>query len=60
MVSISRQIRGIPTEVVLDEVDGMTTRCAVSLDNVGEVSKALLIDQLTTRTGDAWVRSATR
>src|SRR5262245_60327291 len=31
---ITSTIRGIPTEVVLDESHGMPSRCAVSLDNV--------------------------
>lgn len=48
VASISSRIRGIPTEVVLDEQDGMARRCAVSLDNLGEVYQALLIDHLTT------------
>lgn len=33
IASISRRIRGIPSEVVLDSGDGMPTRCAVSRDN---------------------------
>ena len=48
IASISRTVRGIPTEVVLDEHDGMPTTCAVSLDNVNDVWKALLIDYITT------------
>lgn len=48
IASISRRIRGIPTEVVLDENDGMPTRCAVSLDNLGEAWKAMLVDHVTT------------
>lgn len=48
IASISRQIRGIPTEVILDEDDGMPTRCAVSLDNVGEAWKAMLTEHVTT------------
>jgi mRNA interferase MazF len=31
---ITRKMRGIPTEVELDESDGMPKPCAVSLDNV--------------------------
>jgi mRNA interferase MazF len=46
--SISRTIRGIPTEVVLDEDDGMPVRCAVSLDNLGDAWKAMLTDRITT------------
>jgi mRNA interferase MazF len=45
--SISRVIRGIPTEVVIDEEDGMPTRCAISLDNLGEAWKALLTQRIT-------------
>ena len=48
VATISRRIRHIPTEVVLDEQDGMPARCAVSLDNLGEAWKALLVEQLTT------------
>jgi len=39
---ITRTIRDIPTEVVLDEDDGMRGRCAVSLDNLVTVSRANL------------------
>lgn len=48
IASISRTIRGIPTEVVLDEKDGMPTRCAVSLDNLGDAWKAMLTEHVTT------------
>jgi mRNA interferase MazF len=48
VASISRTIRGIPTEVVLDEDDGMPVRCAVSLDNLGDAWKAMLTEQITT------------
>ncbi len=45
--SISRTIRGIPSEVLLDEDDGMPTRCAVSLDNLGDAWKAMLTEKIT-------------
>lgn len=48
VASISRRVRGIPTEVVLDEADGMPTRCAVSLDNLGAAWKAMLVEHVTT------------
>lgn len=48
IASISRRIRDIPTEVILDEADGMPARCAVSLDNLGEAWKAMLIDHVAT------------
>lgn len=48
IASISRHVRGIPTEVVIDEDDGMPARCAVSLDNLGEAWKAMLVEHVTT------------
>jgi mRNA interferase MazF len=48
IASITRTIRGIPTEVVLDEHDGMPVRCVVSLDNLGDAWKAMLTEHLTT------------
>lgn len=50
IASISRQIRGIPTEVILDEEDGMPVRCAVSLDNLGDAWKVILTEHVTTLT----------
>lgn len=44
----TRTIRGITTEVVLDEDDGMPRRCALSLDNVAAVPKAFLTQRITT------------
>lgn len=40
-VPATRTIREIPTEVVLDRADGMPVECALSLDNVTAVPKAL-------------------
>lgn len=51
IASISRTIRRIPTEVILDEDDGMPTRCAVSLDNLGDAWQAMLTEHLTTLSG---------
>jgi mRNA interferase MazF len=48
IASISRTIRNIPTEVILDEDDGMPKRCAVSLDNLGDAWKAMLTERVTT------------
>lgn len=48
VAAITRRVRDIPTEVVLDTDDGMPTRCAVSLDNIGEAWKAMLADHVTT------------
>jgi mRNA interferase MazF len=50
VAAITRQARGIPTEVALDEDDGMPTKCAVTLDNIGDAWKRMLVDQVTTLT----------
>jgi mRNA interferase MazF len=60
----TRTVRNIPTEVVLDEDDGMPQRCALSLDNVAPVPKALLTERITTlsaaRLSAAWRHSVPR
>lgn len=42
-VPATRTIRGIPTEVPLDEDDGMPSPCALSLDNTVLMPKAFLV-----------------
>jgi mRNA interferase MazF len=44
---ITRRIRRIPTEVVLNETDGMPTECAATLDNITIADKTFLADRLT-------------
>jgi len=44
---ITRTIRGIDTEVQLDASDGMPRECAISLDNLRTVPKALLVEPIT-------------
>jgi mRNA interferase MazF len=39
---VSSTIRGVPSEVVLDEADGMKGRCAVNLHNAVTVSQQRL------------------
>jgi len=43
----TRTIREIPTEVVLDTGDGMPGECALSLDNLTLVPKALFGERIT-------------
>jgi len=43
----TRTIRGIPTEVALDQGDGMPEACVLSLDNIRTVPRALLTDRIT-------------
>lgn len=44
---VTRTIRAIPAEVVLDESDGMPARCVVNADVLDTLSKALLVDRIT-------------
>jgi mRNA interferase MazF len=39
---VTSMIRGVPSEVVLDEEDGMKSRCAVNLHNAVTVSQQRL------------------
>lgn len=47
VAAITRTIWGIPVEVLLDEGDGMPTRCAVNLDDILTIPKAVLGDRIT-------------
>lgn len=47
-VPATRNVRGIPTEVTLDESDGMPDRCALTLDNLGLIRPSLCTDRVTT------------
>jgi mRNA interferase MazF len=42
----TRTIRGIPTEVRLSREDGMPDDCALSLDTIATVPKALLTERI--------------
>lgn len=44
----TRTVRSIPTEVSLDQGDGMPTECAVTLDNLLAVRPAFLTGRITT------------
>lgn len=46
VVPASRTIRGIPTEVVLEEEDGMPRRSALSFDNITYMPKSLLTERI--------------
>ena len=49
---VTQTIRGIATEVPLDERDGMPARCVVNLDDILTVRKAALLQPITTLTRD--------
>jgi len=46
-VPATRTIRELPTEVVLDQSDGMPGECALSLDNLTSVPRELFRDRIT-------------
>jgi len=46
-VPATRTIRGIPTEVALDEADGMPARCCLTLDNVTPIRVSLCTERIT-------------
>ena len=45
---ISRSVRRIDAEVVLDVEDGMRERCAANLDDINTIAKTRLADYITT------------
>jgi mRNA interferase MazF len=45
---ITSTIRDIPTEVILDERDGMKVKCAINLDHIQTVSKSKIGRLITT------------
>lgn len=47
-VPATKTVRAIPTEVPLDEDDGMPSTCVLSLDNVTLIRPALCTSRLTT------------
>jgi mRNA interferase MazF len=44
---LTTRVRGIPTEVPLDEADGLPQPCVASLDNVQPLAKSLLVDRIS-------------
>ncbi len=51
-VPATRTIRGIPTEVPLDEADGMPARCCLTLDNIAPIRTSLCTERITTLAAD--------
>ena len=52
----TRTIRNIPTEVPLDETDGMQASCVLSTDNIGLYDKAHFTHRLTTLSSERLVQ----
>lgn len=47
VVPATRSIRGIPTEVELDQGDGMPSACVLSFDNLTPMTRGLLTERIT-------------
>ena len=47
VASVTRAIRNIPVEVVLDRSDGMPARCVVNLDDITTLPKVLIKQRIT-------------
>jgi mRNA interferase MazF len=43
---VTRTIRNIPVEVLLDQKDGLPSRCVVNLDDVITISKSFLKERI--------------
>jgi len=44
---VTRTIRDIPVELLLDPSDGMPTRCVVNLDDITTIPKSLIKQRIT-------------
>ena len=44
---VTRTIRNIPVEVLLDQSDGMSIRCVVNLDDITTLPKSLIKQRVT-------------
>ena len=44
---VTRTIRNIPVEVMLDRSDGMSARCVVNLDDITTLPKVLIKERIT-------------
>ena len=52
MAPLTKTIRGIEAEVILEPDHGVPKRCAVTLDNIATVEQDLLLSQITTLSAD--------
>ena len=52
VVPLTTRMRGIPTEVGLDESDGVPQPCVAALDNVQPLARSLLVDRVAQLSAD--------
>jgi len=43
---LTRSVRSIPTELLLDRDDGLSDRCAASFDNIRPVRRSLAVERI--------------
>ncbi len=56
VMPVTRTVRGIPTEVVLDESDGLPRPCVATADNTGPLSAGLLVERITVLSAERMTR----
>lgn len=44
---VTRTIRNIPVEVLLDKTDGLPSRCVVNLDDITTIPKSLIRERIS-------------
>jgi mRNA interferase MazF len=54
VVPVTRTIRGLGTEVLLTEADGLPTMCALNFDHVGLAQRSRLEAVITTLPSERW------
>jgi mRNA interferase MazF len=52
VAQVTTTIRNIPVEVILDEKDGLPQRCAVNLDTITTIRKAILSKRISSLRAD--------
>lgn len=51
-VPATRRIRGAPSELLLDEDDGMPSECVLSFDNIATLRKSLFVERICALRGE--------
>ncbi len=54
---VTRRVRGIATEVLLDAEDGMPAECAATMDNVTTIDRSFLTQRITRLGTDRMTRA---
>lgn len=49
---VTRTTRNIPVEVLLDQTDGLPSRCVVNLDDITTIPKSLIRERITVLSAD--------